>query len=139
MITPVRGSKIYLIYHPFSLRIKIIQKSINFNPYQIILRIKKLTHIPTENPITNIHRNQQNICDIHIQLQELNKGMLIENTLKGKAEQSTEDEHIVASNKSKSNNEYANSENSKIPYSRSGEHMRQQSGIEKYSRHSKVT
>ena len=46
--------------------------------------MKQLIHTPTENPSRNIHGNQQKIYDINIQRQELNKGMLIENTLKVK-------------------------------------------------------
>ena len=44
--------------------------------------MQQLTHTPTENPSTNVHGNQQNIYDINIQRQELDKGMHIENTLK---------------------------------------------------------
>ena len=43
--------------------------------------MQQLTHTPTENPSTNIHGNQQNIYDINIQRQELNKWMLVSNTL----------------------------------------------------------
>ena len=46
--------------------------------------MQQLTHTPTENTSTNVHVNQQTIYDINIQHQELYKGMLIENTLKGK-------------------------------------------------------
>ena len=46
--------------------------------------MQQLTHTPTENPSTNIHGNQQSIYDINIQRRELDKGMLISNTLKGK-------------------------------------------------------
>ena len=46
--------------------------------------MQQLTHIPTENPSTNVHGNQQNIYDINIQRQEIYKWMLIANTLKGK-------------------------------------------------------
>ena len=46
--------------------------------------MQQLTYTPTENPSTNVHGNQQSIYDIHTQRQELDKGMLIENTLKGK-------------------------------------------------------
>ena len=46
--------------------------------------MQQLTQTPKENPSTNIHGNQQNIYDINIQRQELNKGMLIANTLEGK-------------------------------------------------------
>ena len=46
--------------------------------------MKQLTHTPTENPSTNVHRNQQSIYEINIQRQELEKGILIANTLKGK-------------------------------------------------------
>ena len=46
--------------------------------------MQHLTHTRTENPSKTIHVNQPNIYDINIQRQELNKGMHIENTLKGK-------------------------------------------------------
>ena len=46
--------------------------------------MQQLTHTTTEDPSTNVHGNQQNIYDINIQRQELYKGMLIANTLKGK-------------------------------------------------------
>ena len=46
--------------------------------------MQQLTKTPTENPSTNIHGNQSNINDINIQRQEINKGMIIANTLKGK-------------------------------------------------------
>ena len=45
--------------------------------------MQQLTHTPTENPSTNVLGNQQNVYDINIQRQELDKGMLIANTLKG--------------------------------------------------------
>ena len=50
----------------------------------MISHMQQLTHTPTENPRTNVHGNQQNIYDINIQRQELDKGILIANTLKGK-------------------------------------------------------
>ena len=46
--------------------------------------MQQLTHTPTENPSTNIHGNQQNMYDINIQRQELNRGILLENILKAK-------------------------------------------------------
>ena len=46
--------------------------------------MQQLIHTPTENSSTNIHGNQQNVYDINIQHQELNKGMHIENTQKDK-------------------------------------------------------
>ena len=46
--------------------------------------MQKITHTPTENRSTNIHGNQQEIYDINIQSQKLYKGILTENTLKGK-------------------------------------------------------
>ena len=46
--------------------------------------MQQLTHTRTENPGTNKHLNQQNIYDINIQRLEIYKGVLIENTLKGK-------------------------------------------------------
>ena len=46
--------------------------------------MQQLTYTPTENPSTNVHGYQQSLYDINIHRQELDKGMLIENTLKGK-------------------------------------------------------
>ena len=59
--------------------------------------MQQLTHTPTENPITNVHGNQQSIYDINIQRQELYKGILIANTLKGKlnSQQNTNTSWIV--------------------------------------------
>ena len=45
--------------------------------------MQQLTYTPTENSSTNMHVNQQIICYINNQRQELDKGVLIENTLKG--------------------------------------------------------
>ena len=44
----------------------------------------QLTHTPTENPSKTVHGNQQNIYDINIQRQELDKGILIVDNLIGK-------------------------------------------------------
>ena len=84
LITTIGGSKTYLICHSFSLIIILTQKSKYFNPYQILSHMQQLTHTPTENPSTNIYGNQQNIHDVNIQRQEVDKGMLIANALKGK-------------------------------------------------------
>ena len=84
LITPIRGTKTYLICHLFSLRIKLTQKSKHFNPYKIISHMQQLTHTPIQNPSTNVHVNQQSIYDINIQRQKIYKGMLIANTLKDK-------------------------------------------------------
>ena len=46
--------------------------------------MKKLTYNPTDNPNTTVHGSQQRISDINTQLIELDKGMLIANTLKGR-------------------------------------------------------
>ena len=46
--------------------------------------MKTITCTPTDNPSTNIHGNQQIISDINTKRKELDKGMLIANTLKGK-------------------------------------------------------
>ena len=46
--------------------------------------MKKITYPPTENPSTNVHRNQQSIYDIKTQRKEPDKGMLIANILKVK-------------------------------------------------------
>ena len=47
--------------------------------------MKTQTYTPTYNPSTNIHGNQQRISDKSKQRKELDKGMLIANTLKGKS------------------------------------------------------
>ena len=59
--------------------------------------MKKLTYNPIDNSSTNIHGNQQSISDINNQRIELDKGMLISNTLKGKlnSQQSTNASWIV--------------------------------------------
>ena len=46
--------------------------------------MKTLTYKPTDNPRTNVHGNQQIIYDINTQSIELDKGILIANTLKVK-------------------------------------------------------
>ena len=46
--------------------------------------MQQLTYTQTENTSTNVHGNQQSIYNINIKHQELEKVMLIENTLKGK-------------------------------------------------------
>ena len=46
--------------------------------------MQQLTQTATENPSTNKHGNPKITYDIHIQLQEIYKGVLIANTLKGK-------------------------------------------------------
>ena len=46
--------------------------------------MKTLTYNPTDNPSTNIHGNQKSISDINNQRIELDKGMIIANTLKSK-------------------------------------------------------
>ena len=46
--------------------------------------MKTLTYTPTDNTSKNVHGNQQYIYDINIQRQELDKGMLVENTRKVK-------------------------------------------------------
>ena len=59
--------------------------------------MKTLTYNPTDNLSTNIHGNQRSIFDINTQRIELDKGMLIENTLKGKlnSQQSTNASWLV--------------------------------------------
>ena len=59
--------------------------------------MKTLTYTPTENPSTNLDGNQQSISDIITQRKELDKGMLIANTLTGKLDrkQSTNASWIV--------------------------------------------
>ena len=59
--------------------------------------MKTLTYNPTDNPITNVHGNQQIISDINTQHIELEKGMTIADTLKGKfnSQQSTNASWLV--------------------------------------------
>ena len=59
--------------------------------------MKTLTYTPTDNPSKNVHGNQQSIYDINTQRKELDKGMLIANTLKGKlnSQQSTNASWII--------------------------------------------
>ena len=63
--------------------------------------MQQLTHTPAENPSKNIHGNQNNIYDINIQRQELYKGVLIANTLKGKlnSQQTTNASWMVTTTK----------------------------------------
>ena len=46
--------------------------------------MKTLTYTPTDNKSTNVHVNQHIISDINTYRKELDKGILIANTLKGK-------------------------------------------------------
>ena len=64
--------------------------------------MKTLTYTPTDNPSTNVHGNQKSISDINTQRKELDKGMLIANTLKGKlnSQQSTNASWLVTTIKS---------------------------------------
>ena len=100
--------------------------------------MQQLTHTTTEHPSTHIHGNQQSIYDINIQRQELDKSMLIANTLKGKLniQHMKKASWIVTTIKAILKMPIQKFEN---PISCSGEHTRQRLGIEKYSRHSKVT
>ena len=63
--------------------------------------MQQLTHTPIENTSTNIHGYQKNIYDINIQCQELNKCILIANTLKGNlnSKQETNISWLVATTK----------------------------------------
>ena len=99
--------------------------------------MKTLTYNPADDASTNIHGNQQIISDINNQHIELDKGMIIANTLKGKLNslQSTNASWIVTTIKAKLKYQFRNS---KRPFSHSRELIRQQSGIAKYSRNSRV-
>ena len=59
--------------------------------------MKTLTYTSTENSSTNVHVNQQSISDINTQRKELDKRILIANTLKGKlnSQQSTNTSWLV--------------------------------------------
>ena len=59
--------------------------------------MQELTYTPTENPSTNVHGNQQSIYDINNHRQELDKVMLIPNTLQGqlKSQQTTNASWLV--------------------------------------------
>ena len=84
LITPIGGSKTYLICHSFSLRIKLTQKIQIFQYLQNNIAYATTHTHSNINPSTNIHGNRQNMYDINIQRQDLYKGMLIANTLKVK-------------------------------------------------------
>ena len=64
--------------------------------------MQQLTYNLTENTSRNVHGNQQSIHDTNTQSQELEKGMLIVNTLKGKinSQQSTNASWLVTTIKS---------------------------------------
>ena len=100
--------------------------------------MKTLTYKPTDNPSTNVHGNQQSISDLNTQRIELDKGMLIANTLKSKlnSQQSTNKSWLVTMIKGTLKIPIQKFEK---PISHSRELMRQKSGIAKYSRHSRVT
>ena len=87
--------------------------------------MQQLTHTPTENTITNIHGNQQNIYNINMKRQEVNRWMLIESTLKGKliSQHKTIKPWLVKTIKAIMK---APIKKLEIPFSHSGEHMRQQ-------------
>ena len=72
--------------------------------------MKTLTYSPTDNPSKNVHGNQQSIYDKNTQRKELDKGMLISNTLKGKLNSKKFDGHIMASNHDQGKTEDNNSE-----------------------------
>ena len=59
--------------------------------------MQQLIYTPTENHRTNVHVKQQSIDDINTQRQELDKGMLIADTLKGNlnSQQSTSASWLV--------------------------------------------
>ena len=100
--------------------------------------MKTLTYKPTDNPSTKVHGNQKIISDINNQRIELDKGILTEKTLKGKlnSQQSKNTSWLVTTIKATLKIPIHKFEK---PISHSREHMRQQSGISKYSRHSRVT
>ena len=121
------GDQTYEICHSFSLRIKITQKPKKFNHYQIISQLQQLTHTATENPSTNVHE-KNNIYAINIQRQELNKGIHIANTPKGKmnSQHKTNALWLVTTIKEILKTPI---QKYKKPIFHSGEHTRQQSGI----------
>ena len=85
MITPIGKSKIYLLCHLYPIRIKKLTQTIQiFQPVHHDITHETLTYIPTDNPSTNVHVNQQSISDINTQRKELDKGMHIANNLKRK-------------------------------------------------------
>ena len=101
-------------------------------------QIEQLKHTLTENPSKTIPENQPNIHDINIQHPEHNKVMHTANTLKGKlnSQQKMDTLWLVPKIKEILKTLIQKSEN---PIYHSGEHMRQQSGIAKYSRYSILT
>ena len=100
--------------------------------------MKTLTYNPTDNPSKNVHGNQKSISDINNQRIELDKGMLISNTLKGRlnSQHYTNLSWILTTIKATL---IISIKKFEKPISHSRELMRQQSGIPKYSRHSRVT
>ena len=100
--------------------------------------MKTLTYTSTDNPSTNVHGNQKSISEINTQRKELYKGMIIANTLKDKLnrQQSKNASWLVTTIKAKLKIPIQTFKN---PFYHSREHMKQQSGVAKYSRHSRVT
>ena len=95
-----RGTK--KLYHLFSFRIKTNTCTSNISTFKSWFTHETLTYKQTGNPCTNVHGHQQSISDINNQHLELDKGILIANTLKGKlnSQQSTNASWIVTTIKS---------------------------------------
>ena len=84
LITPIDKSRTNQLHHSFSIIITTNKKKQIFKPvnHDITHEINHIT--PTDNPSTNVHGDQQSISEINNQRKELDNGMLIANTLKGK-------------------------------------------------------
>ena len=91
LIPPIGKSKRDKLYHLFSFRITANTYTSNISTFTSWITHEALTDKQTDNPRTNVHRHQQSIYDINTQGLELDKGILIANTLKGKlnSQQST--------------------------------------------------
>ena len=97
----------------------------------------QLIHTPTEHTSTNIDGNKQSIYEINSQRQELNKGMLSANTLKGKLnnQQKTNALWLIKIIKAILKTPIHKLDNPIFLFRRTHE---QQSGISKYSWHSRM-
>ena len=84
LIPPIVKSKRVKLYHLFSFRITTNTYTSNISTFTPWKTHKTLTDKPTNNPSTNVHGHQQSISDMNTRRIELDKGMLIANTLKGK-------------------------------------------------------
>ena len=98
LITPIGKSKTYQLYHSFSFRITTNTNTPNISTHKSWHNTWKYSHTNQQKHLSaNVHGNQQIIYDINTQRIELDKGMLIANTLKCKlnSQQSTNASWLV--------------------------------------------